>query len=262
MAVTSALAAAFRSELPCSNATAALLSSLAQEWVPRLGGTVEDSEEDLVLRLRDPRIFGAFVESVAGDGRVTTQVRTALIEHAFDLLPLPRTEGEVIAVESRAPRHLLALAAALAAVEDLSVLHVMHLVYAIFLDRSLVADVPRKTRSVVLQAILSDQGSEKELRLLYAGLALAAVPEPEAASELRRILKMTTVPVESRRALAAMAAADDGGRSALTRIAQRQGLLPADLSDSQSPTVLANIPRMPARLSASGLRFLKRSGPV
>lgn len=260
MAVTSTLAEAFRSELPCSDATATLLSTLAQEWLPRLGGTVEDSEEDSVLRLRDPRVFGAFVESVAEDRRVTTQVRNALIEHLFDLLPLPRTEGEVIAVDSRAPRHLLALAAALATVEGLSVLHVMHLVYAIFLDRSLVTEVPRKTRSFVLQAVLSEKGSEEELRLLYACLALAAVPEPEAASELRRILKMTTVPVESLRALATMAAANDGGRTALTRIAQRQGLLPADLSDAQSPTVLANIPHLPARLSASGLRFLKRSG--
>ena len=260
--MTSALAAAFRSELPCSDATAALLSSLARERLPVLGGTVEDSEEDLVLRLRDPRIFGAFAESVAEDSRVTSQVRSALIEHVFDLLPLPRTESEVIAVESRAPRHLLALAASLAAVESLSVLHVMHLVYAVFLDRSLVVEVPRKTRRFLVEAIFSDTGSEEELRLLYACLVLSAVPEPEAASELRRILKMTAVPVQSRRALATMAAADDGGHAALVRIARRQGLLPVDLRDPQSPTVLANIQRMPARLSASGRRFLKRSAAV
>jgi hypothetical protein len=260
--VTAALAKAFRAELPCSDAMAAVLSSLAQERLSRLGGSPEDSEEDLVLRLRDPRIFGAFVESIAEDRRVPPPVQSVLIEHVFDLLPLPRTEGEVIAVESRAPRHLLALAASLAANEGLSVLHVMHLVYAIFLDRSLVADVPRKTRSFVLHAIVSEKGGEEELRLLYACLALAAVPETEAASELRRILKMAAVPVGTRRALATIAAATDGGQAALTRIAQRQGLLPADLGELESPMVLANIPRMPARLSAPGVRFLKRSAPV
>src|SRR5512137_6027 len=168
--VNSALVDTFRSELPCNVAVATVLANLARELVPRIAGSSEDSEEDMVLRLRDPRVFGAFVESVRDDRRLPASAQGLLIEHVFDLLPLPRTEGEVIAVETRAPRHLLSLAATLAATGDLSVLHVMHLVYAVFLDRSLVSEVPRQVRSAVLQAIVAEGGGGEGLRVLYASL--------------------------------------------------------------------------------------------
>jgi len=260
--VTSALAEAFRSEIPCSHAVAIVLASLARERVGTLGGTAEDSDEDLVLRLRDPRSFGAFAESVSNDLRVELAVREALVEHVFDLLPLPRTEGEVISVESRAPRHLVAFAASLAEAGELTVLHIMHLVYAVFLDRSLVTEVPRKTRSAVLRAVVSGRGSDEALRVLYACLSLSAVPVPEAASELRRILKTTSVPLGLRRNLARIASDKDGGQSGLTRMAQQQGLIPGDLRDPEAPEILANIPRLPAQLSAPSVRFLRRVGPV
>lgn len=256
-----ALVEAFRSEIPCSEPDAALLASLARTQASVLGGTSEDSDEDLILRLRDPRAFGAFVESIAEDGRIGPTLRPLLFEHVFDLLPLPRTEGEVIAVESRAPRRLLAFAAALAASEGLSVLHVMHLVYAMFLDRSLVMEVPRKTRTAVLRAIVSQKAGDEPLRVLYACLGLASVPGPEAASELRWILKERVVPFGVRRALAQIGAAEDGGRAALMRIAQQQGLIPGSLRDPEDPEILANIPRLPERLSASSRRFLKHSSP-
>lgn len=257
--MTSSLADAFRADLRCSESVAHLLASLAQQYMRRVTGSSEDSEEDVVLRLRDPRVFGDFAEAVRADRRVSPAVRNLLIEHAFDLLPLPRTEGEVIAVETRAPRHLLSLAAALAAEGGLSVLHVMHLVYAVFLDRSLVSKVPRRTRSAVLQAIVEEGGSGENLRVLYASLHLATVPEPEAASELRRILADAIVPFSFRRSLAALAAAEDGGHASLTRMAQREGLLPETLENPQEPSILASIPRLSVRLRTAGRRFLDES---
>ncbi len=253
-----ALADAFRTELPCGAGEAETLARLARQRVPRLGGSSEDSDEDLVSRLRDPRIYGDFVESVIGGPRVTPALRIALIEHAFDLLPLPRTEGEVIAVEARAPRRLLALASSLAAAEDLSVLHVMHLVYAVFLDRSLFTEAPRRVRSAVLRAVLSEGGSGERLRLVYAGLHLAAVPEAEAYNELNRILRDHGLGRPLRHGLAALAAAEDGGRASLTRMAQEEGLLPRDLEDAEAPEVIANIPRLPDRLVRTARRFQDR----
>lgn len=236
-----------------------MLAGLAREVVPRLLGTAEDSEEDLLLRLRDPRVFGGFVESVGDDPRVNPSLRRAMVEHVFDLLPLPRTEGEVIAVETRAPRHLLSLAASLAAADGLSVLHVMHIVYAVFLDRSLVAEVPRRTRSALLRAVVAERESGEGLRVLYASLHLSAIPEPEAASEFRRILKAPSVSPDLRRVLATVAAANDGGLGTLTRLAQREGLLPDDLKDADAPSVLASIPRLPTKLSAVAQRYLSNS---
>lgn len=259
--MASTLVETFRSELPCSETAAILLANLARTIVPRLMGSPEDTDEDMVLRLRDPRVFGDFVESIEGDSRVPASVRNALIEHAFDLLPLPRTEGEVIAVETRAPRHLLSLAAVLAAMGGLSVLHVMHLVYAVFLDRSLVLEVPRRVRSSVLRAIVVEGGSGEGLRVLYAGLHLSTVPESEAATELRRILAGSAIPVALRRSLALLATAEDGGQARLTQMAQREGLLPEVLDDPQGPSILASIPRMPEGLRSAGRRFLEQADP-
>lgn len=258
--MASTLVEMFRSELPCSEDVAVILADLARRKLPRLVGSAEDSDEDLVLRLRDPRVFGEFVESVEGEARVSAPARNALVEHVFDLLPLPRTEGEVIAVETRAPRRLLSFAAALAATGELTVLHIMHLVYAVFLDRFLVLEVPRTVRSSVLRAVVAEGGSGEPLRILYAGLHLSAVPEPEAAAELRRILTGTAVPDPVRRSLASLAAAEDGGQTQLTRWAQREGLIPEDLEEGQAPSILANIPRLPARLRSAGRRFLERAG--
>ncbi len=255
--MTSPLVEAFRSELPCTENVAASLASLARDRLPRLAGTWEDTEEDLVLRLRDPRTFGDFVESLEGDRRVPESTHALLLDHVFDLLPLPRAEGDVIAVETRAPRHLLSFAASLAGAGGLSVLHVMHVVYAVFLDRSLVTRVPRKTRAAVLRAIVREGGSGESLRVLYACLHLATVPESESASEFTRILEDREVSVGLRRSLASLAAAEDGAHASLTRIAQREGLLPEAIDDAQAQSVLASIPRLPQRLHPIGLRFLE-----
>ena len=256
--MTSALVDAFRSELPCSEAEARTLAELARGRVPHLAGSPEDTEEDVVLRLRDPRLFGEFVESVGSDARVTTATRVLLLEHVFDLLPLPRTEGEVIAVETRAPRHLLSFAAALVPAGGLSVLHVMHLVYAIFLDRSLVSAVPRPTRSAVLHAVVAEGGSGESVRVLYAVLHLASVAGSEAAGELRRILGDSAIPITLRRSLASLAADEDGGYQTLMRMAQREGLIPA-AEDPPGPSALASIPRLPERLRPAGRRFLEQT---
>ena len=253
-----ALADAFRSEIPCDPGSAVLLAAFARERPSRLGGDPEDSDADLVLRLRDPRFFGAFAEAVLGDRRVAPGLRTSVLEHVFDLLPLPRTEGDVIEVGTRAPPRLLVFAGRLAESRSLTVLHVMHLVYAVFLDRTLLSKVSRPTRTAVYQALLAQEDASETLRALYACLHLASVPEPEAAAVFRRTLRSRAIPAGVCRLLASAAAAEDGGRSILASMARHEGLLPGDLPDAEAPAVLANIPRLPARLSASGQRYLER----
>ena len=255
------LADAFRAEIPCDGPTASLLAARARERLPRLAKSPEDTDEDLVLRLRDPRLFGAFVEGLLGEPEVSGEVRRALVEHVFDLLPLPRTEGEVFEVEARAPPHLLALATVLAETDGLTVLHAMHLVYAVFLDRSLVRSVGRTERSQVLQAILARSEAEEGLRLFYAALHLSAVPEREAASEIERVLRSNAIPAPLRRRVASLAVAEDGGRAELARLAQKEGLLPSDIEDLQSPEILANVPRLPSGLAKPARTYLARAEP-
>ncbi len=252
------LADALRNELPCEPSVAALLASLAREGRVRLGGGAEDSDEDLLVRLRDPRAFGELAELALEDPRFGRVAREAVLEHVFDLLPLPRSEGDVIEVATRAPPRLLGLAVSLAEFDALSVLHVMHLVYAIFLDRALLANVSRQTRSTLYWEVLGQGDAGEDLRVLYACLHLATVAEREAATELRRTLRSSEIPAALRQSLASIAASEDGGHAALTKITQRVGLLPSELRDAQAPAIVANVPRLPGKLVSIGRRHLDR----
>lgn len=259
----SVLSQSIGSDLHCVSEDADLLARLARDHLAYLVGGEEDSDEDRILRLRDPRVFGEFAESILEDHRLSAGTRTAVVERAFDILPLPRTEGEVILVGTRGPPRLLALAAFLVEQDSFTVLHAMHLVYAVFLDRALLANVPRAIRDAVLSRILDLTEADNDLRLLYLAMHLGAVPESEAYDGLRRMLRSRIVPDSFKQAAAEMVSSEDGGVSVLMEIAQQVGLLPAELGDSDAPEVVVNIPRMPVCLASLGARWLSRHrGPA
>ena len=253
----SPLEEAFARDLGLPGPDARRLAAAAREVIPRIAGTTDDAEEDFVLRLRDPRIFGEFAASMLGTRGIRPEARLALAEHAFDLLPLPRSEGDVFLVEDRAPPRLLKLAAHLADHQGLTVLHVMHVVYALFLDRRLPAKVDRATRSRVLREVLAHPETSPGLRGLYAALHLASVGEPEAASEFRWILRSPDVHPSTKAWLAAVVADPGGSPGPIASRAREEGLLPADASEDD-PRILASIPRLPDRLGPLAARWRGR----
>ena len=245
----------FRVDVGTTSGAAAILADLARDRMSRFEGAGEDSPEDLAVRLRDPRVFGQFAEPLLRSRRIDPKTKTLLAEHAFDLLPLPRTEGEVFLVEARAPRRLLAIAGHLLRAEAFTLLHMMHLLYAVFLDRGLVTGVGRTTRSEILQGVIVHADVSPTMKSLYAGMHLAAVPEREAAAELRRLLGSTDAPDPVRRELANSAVSADGGLERFARIAQKEGLLPEDADET---VATANVPRLPSSLATIGRIWLDR----
>jgi len=219
---------------------------------------LEDLDEDIIVRLRDPRIFGDFAAALLEDQEVSTGVGSLLVEHTFDLLPVPPGEADLILVETRAPRSLLRLVLFLVDSKGLTVLHVMHLVFSVFLDRDIVRGSSRPVRSKVLSAVLRLAEADANLRSFYATMHLAAVPEPEAHRELRRILA-GDLEETVKAFLARESAAEDGGVEILLRTAQALSLVPSDWSDTERPESVANIPRLPPRLRAVGRRWLAQS---
>ncbi len=256
-AVGDTLSDALRADLGCSADAAEDLARRAREHLARVLGSAEDSDEDLVLRLQDPRTFGAFAESLVADPGLPMGIRTSVVERVFDLLPLPRTEGEVILVGDRSPPGLLSLAGFLAERDGLTVLHAMHPLYAVFLDRSLLTQAPRSTRAFLAERMARLDGSTERLRVLYLAFDLAAVPERESRDTLRGVLRSRHLPESLKRSVASLVAAEDGGLEGLMRMAQEEGLLPSGFGEPDAPGVLANIPRMPATLAPIGRRWLR-----
>lgn len=246
----------FRSGIGCPAGDARALAAAARLRVPRLAGGADDTEEDLVFRLGDPRTFGEFVAPLLGDGRLARATRTALAERAFDLLDLPRHEGEVFAVETRAPPHLLAIADFLGASESFTILHALHLVYSVFLDRGLLTAVDRGTRERVLRCVLAERGANPGLRTLYACMHLAAMPPKEALETAAVVLDDRGLDRAVRSSLAETAAAEDGGAARLRRIAQDEGLLPRSPRGTDDLAAIANVPRVPGAVAAAARGWL------
>jgi len=240
-----ALSASFVDDLKCSDAEGARLAHLAREHRNSYGGTYEDGDEDLVVRLRDPRAFGTFAGDFLGDGALAAETRKALAERAFDLLAIPRHEDEPFSVETRGPQNLIALARHLIAASAFTPLHLLHIVYAVFLDRSLVAAVDREARSAVLAHVAASASSDDRVSALYVSLHLSALEEPEATAELRSLFESRIARWPFKRLVASVVAPDVRGVAAWVQLAQGEGLLPTDL-DPQDPSIHANLPRMHA----------------
>ena len=249
------LRASFLQDLRCDARDADRLAALARAHFARRPEGAEDSEEDLVLRLGDPRVLGEFATTAVGDIRLRRATRVALAERVFDLLPLPDSEDDVILVEARAPPHLLALVDFLGARGELTVLHILHLVYSVYLDRSLVTRVPRIARSSVLDRVISFAGQVPGPCALYVAMHLAAAPPAEARAAFLGLLRRRGVRPAFKRPIAELAAAGDGGVGGWVRIAKEEGLLPRD-ADPDAPEVLAGAPRLPEALAPAARGWL------
>ena len=251
---------AFRQDLRCRIRDAARLAARARASRLEIG-EAEDSDEDLVTRLRDPRTFGDFAAQAIRDSRLPSSTRVRLAERAFDLLPLPDTESEVLVVEGRAPRSLLRLVEFLGSRRALTPVQVLHTVYAVFLDRSLVTEAPPRTRARALGWMAVTPGAVENPVLVYAAMHLAVVPRIEAIATLGQLLRSRSVPDGLKVSLAELAAADDGGSRRWTEVAKTEGLLAAD-ADPDSPAGIATTPRLDERVRHAARRWLARRSPT
>jgi len=233
----------FTEEFGCAAADGQRLAVLAREQRASFGGTSEDGEEDLVVRLREPRAFGAFAGECIEEGSLAERTRVTMAGRVFDLLSLPRSEDEAFSVAMRAPPNLLVFARHLARADEFTPLHFLHLVYAIFLDRGLVAAVDADVRSGVLEDVAAAALPDDRVSALYVSLHLSAVEEPEAMEELRTLLESGAVRWPFKRLVAGVVAPDVRGVAAWVQLAQDEGLLPTGL-DPQDPSIHANLPRM------------------
>lgn len=205
----------------------------------------ELSDEDVIARLQDPRAFGLFARRVL-DSRVSREVKVAVAERVFDVIPIPASEDVAFRVDERTPPGLLRIARVLLENEEFTILHLLHLVYAAFLDPRILRGADRRTRTWVLMAIMSREELPDTARLLGAFLFLAAMSPRDAASAFHGIVSAKFVGIGVRSGLAAAASGSDGGRSWFAAVAAQEGLLPRS-SVSEPPTAEfeVRVPAMP-----------------
>ena len=222
----------------------------------------ELSDEDVVARLLDPRAFGLFARRVL-DARVSREVKIAVADRAFDLIPIPASEHAVLRVDERTPPGLLRLVRFLLENEAFSVLHLLHLVYASFLDPELLRRSDRATRAWVLMAIVARGEFPEAQRLLASFQFLASMAPRDAASAFDGIVKAKFVSPTVRSGLAAAASSSDGGRAWFEAVAVQEGLVsPATGSEVSDVERAARVPVLPENVRVRARRWLERQPAV
>ena len=220
----------------------------------------ELSDEDVVARLQDPRAFGLFARRVH-DARVSREVKIAVAERAFDLIPIPATEHDAFRVAERTPPGLLRIVRFLLENESFSVLHLLHLIYAAFLDADVLRSADRQTRTWVLMAIVAREELPETQRLIAAFQFLAAMSPRDAAAAFDGIAKAKYVSPSVRTGLAAALSGSDGGRTWFAAVAVQEGLLPpGNESDASKMEFEARVPRLSEVVVTRARKWLERHG--
>jgi hypothetical protein len=218
----------------------------------------ELSDEDVVFRLQDPRAFGLFARRVH-DARVSREVKIAVAERAFDLIPIPAFEHDAFPVAERTPPGLLRIVRFLLENESFSVLHLLHLIYAAFLDPEVLRSADRVTRTWVLMAIVAREELPETQRLIAAFQFLAAMAPRDAAAAFDGIVKAKHVSPAVRTGLAAALSGSDGGRAWFAAVAIQEGLLPpGNESEASKIEFAARVPGVPENVGARARRWLER----
>src|SRR5438445_3827874 len=218
----------------------------------------ELSDEDVVSRLQDPRAFGLFARRVH-DARVSREVKIAVAERAFDLIPIPASEHDAFPVAERTPPGLLRIVRFLLENESFSVLHLLHLMYAAFLDPEVLRSADRQTRTWVLMAIVAREELPETQRLIAAFQFLSAMSPRDAAAAFDGIAKAKFVSPAVRTGLAAALSGPDGGRAWFAAVAIQEGLLPpANESEVSRIEFAARVPGVPENVLAQAHKWLQR----
>ena len=218
----------------------------------------ELSDEDVVTRLQDPRAFGLFARRVH-DARVSREVKIAVAERAFDLIPIPASETAAFRVEERTPPGLLRIVRFLLENESFSVLHLLHLIYAAFLDARVLRDADRQTRTWVLIAIIGREEFPETQRMIAAFQFLAAMAPRDAAAAFDGIVRAKHVSPSLRTGLAAALSGSDGGRAWFAAVAVQEGLLPPrDASEASAMEFETRVQSVPENVVARARKWLVR----
>lgn len=250
-------------EFPLIAGEARVLHHLAYEAVAEFQRSLDPaaqaaelSDEDVLARLNDPRAFGLFAHRVLAS-RVSREAKIGVAERAFDLIPIPASEHAAFPVEERTPPGLLRLARFLLENEAFTVLHLLHLIYAAYLDPQILRGSDRRTRTWVLMAVMAREELPDTERLLAAFQFLAAMSPRDAASAFHGIVSAKYVRTSVRSGLAAAASGSDGGRAWFAAVAGQEGLLPTSTpSEASAVEFEARVPAIPENVRARAREWL------
>lgn len=212
-------------------------------------GALPESDAPPLRSEVEPALLGRATQTLLAREDVGAKTKRRAAETLFDAVPLPDREDEVFLVPATVPPGLPASAAFLARAGEFGDYHLLHLIYALYLDPEAATDAPRADRLAILETVLAHE-TPTELKLLYAYLLLTSgrLGDPERAHLLSRVLTAGSLPLPRRRAFCRAVLAPDGGRDWFLEMARHQGLYPPEEEDREAVVREVRIRPLPRSL--------------
>ncbi len=220
-----------------------------------------EEPQAVAASLRAPGLFGRFLQEVLAHPRLSAKSKRHACWTVFDVIPLPETEDEAFATADRVPLGLQEAVRFLREVDDFVEYHLLHLVYALYLDPSRAAAAPLPVLRQNLAAILAETFDER-IKLLYAYLLLASpsLPEGEARTLFEGLLETAHLPDEVKRYFCLAALDRRFSVGWFVSLASAEGLYPPEEGHLGEVLREARVRPLPASLASRAEAWLLRQG--
>lgn len=211
--------------------------------------------------LRSPALFGRLLLEVLAHPRLSAKAKRHACWTVFDVIPLPETEDEAFATPERVPPGLQEAARFLWKVDDFVEYHLLHLVYALYLDPARAAAAPLRVLRENLEAILAETLDER-VKLLYAYLLLAAPShgQEEAGVLFEALLENPHLPDEVKRYFCLAALDRRFSEGWFVSLASAEGLYPPEEGRMAEILRQARVRPLPASLATRAEAWLLQHG--
>ncbi len=211
--------------------------------------------------VRSPFFLGLLVSTVLSHEGLSRRTKLRACLEIFDAIPLPEREDEAFLTEERVPPGLQEAALFLLREEEFLEYHLLHMIYALYLDPWLAAAASPDVRVENVTTILSE-GFPENLILLYAYLLLSSpvLGSDEAQAILSIILEAPGVSLQAKQALCWASIDRTFGITWFGQLAVVEGLFPRGDGSPEEILREVRVRPLPQSLTSAAEEWLLRHG--
>jgi hypothetical protein len=183
--------------------------------------------------LRSPTIVGLLTSHLLLRDDISGETKLRACMELFHSIPLPEREDEAFLTERTVPRGLQEAAQFLLRKGEFVEYHLLHLIYALYLDPRLSSAAPLDVLEGNLRMIMEGD-FEENLKMLYAYLLLSSpILGPETTAPLMSaLLEAEGISTDAKRSLCMAALDRTFSLDWFTRLATAEGLFPRGVDRS------------------------------
>ncbi len=207
-----------------------------------------------------PATFGRLTSLLISHRGIKRGTKLRACQRLFDAIPLPESEDEVFVTAETVPPSLQEASSLLLDGDEFVDYHLLHLIYALYVDPERGAAAPMTVLGRNLSAIL-ESDFEEGLKLLYTYLLLSStgLQPGEAGGLFLLVLEGPGISDKAKRLLALAAADHTFGAEWFAGLASDEGLYPREQGAMSEILREARVRPLPEALSATAEEWLVRA---